>query len=83
MANTSGSKHTTGTAKTEKPLPNGGSAHASTRGSKHTAESGGARPPTHSLPLDRATNMSTPGSDNMGHHPNGDHCSDCGPVKNG
>lgn len=83
MANTAGSKHTTGTAKTQTPLKNSAGGSARTSGTKHTADKGGAHPPVHQLPLDRATNMSTPGSDNMGHHPNGEHCSDCGPVKQG
>jgi hypothetical protein len=80
MANTAGSKHTTGAAKTQTPVPNKGGGKATTRGSKHTAESGATRPPIHKMPMDRGTNMSE-GSDNMGHHPNGEHSSDAGPMK--
>lgn len=83
MANTAGSKHTTGTAKTQTPLPNSGSGKANTKGSTHSAEKGVTRPPVHQMPMEGGTNMATPGSDNMSHHPNGDHCADCGPVKNG
>jgi len=74
MANVKGTGSTT-RGKSQKGTAgglSGGQSGSPGRGTKDPGRMRGGSPPVHSLPMTGATNMQK-GSDNMAHHPNGDH----------